>query len=99
MGKRRIYVSDEDIQEMIALRNSGMTYKKIGEKFGVSKDVIINRIGTDNITRYIKNKLKVLKELYVSLNNEEIEHLRSLKTESDIDHYAHRLIMKDVFKR
>ena len=42
---------------------------------------------------YKKRKLKILNELGIELSSEEELHLKSLKTECDIDKYAHRLIM------
>ena len=51
------------------------------------------------IKRLIKEKLKVLKELHIKLTDEEIAYIKSLKTESDLDHYAHTIIMRDTFKK
>lgn len=45
------------------------------------------------LTRYIKQKLKILSELGLELTEEEENYLRSLKNEIDIDAYAHRLIL------
>ena len=45
------------------------------------------------LKQYIKWKLKVLDELGIELNEEEEAYLRSIKTEYEIDAYAHRLIM------
>lgn len=42
---------------------------------------------------YIKEKLRMLtKDFCLRLSDEEIRHLKSLKTEIDVDHYAHTLL-------
>lgn len=45
-GKKKRYREDikDSIPEMIRLKEQGMTYKAIGEMFGVSKDAIYTRI-------------------------------------------------------
>lgn len=54
---------------------------------------------TDSPTRplksYIKWKLRVLDELGIVLTEQEEKYLRSLKSEIDIDAYAHELIMRE----
>ena len=45
------------------------------------------------IKAYIKEKIRMLtKDFYLKLTEEEISHLKSLKREIDVDHYAHDLI-------
>lgn len=36
VGERQPELADEEIREMIEMRESGMTYREIGEKFGLS---------------------------------------------------------------
>ena len=45
------------------------------------------------IEQYIKVKLKILGQLHVRLTEEQERHMRSLKTEGDVDRYAHGLII------
>ena len=46
------------------------------------------------IKTYIKEKLRMLKEdFYLRLTEEEIAHMKSLKRDIDVDHYATQLIM------
>ena len=41
---------------------------------------------------YIKEKLRMLQEdFYLKLTEEEINHMRSLTRDIDVDHYAHTL--------
>lgn len=47
----------------------------------------------DMLKAFIKEKLKVLKELGVIMSDSDVEHLKSLKSTVDIDNFAHRLIM------
>lgn len=46
------------------------------------------------LKQYKKWKLKVLEELCIVLTDEEKDYLNSLGSESDVDRYAHRLIMR-----
>ena len=46
-----------------------------------------------NTESYIKEKIKVFKQLCIPLTKEQIEHMRSLKTEIQVDNYAHDLIV------
>jgi hypothetical protein len=42
---------------------------------------------------YIKEKIRMLtKDFCLRLTDEEIKHLKSLKREIDVDHYAHALL-------
>ena len=43
---------------------------------------------------YVRNKIKVLKELDITLSDYQIEHMKSLKNEIQIDNYAHDIITK-----
>ena len=45
------------------------------------------------IGKYIKEKIKILKELHIFLTEEEEAHLRSLDNEVAIDDYARSLIL------
>lgn len=47
------------------------------------------------LERYIKDKVKILKELGIRLNVSQIDHLRSLTTEVDVDRYARDLIINN----
>lgn len=42
---------------------------------------------------YIRKKLKVLKQLYIELSEAQLNYMKSLKTEFDVDAFAHDLIM------
>lgn len=45
------------------------------------------------IKTYIKEKIRMLtKDFYLKLTDEEISHMKSLKREIDVDHYAHTLL-------
>lgn len=45
------------------------------------------------IKTYIKRKIRMLKEdFYLNLTEEEISHMKSLKRDIDVDHYAHTLL-------
>ena len=46
-----------------------------------------------DIQSYIKQKIKLLRQLCITLNNEQLEHILSLKTEIQVDNYAHDLIV------
>ena len=47
------------------------------------------------IKTYINNKIRMLqKDFWMGMTKEEIEHMKSLKTEIDVDHYAYDLIMR-----
>ena len=65
--------------------------KEKTKKRGYSDAYDRNRSMT--LKQYIRWKLKVLDELGIELNEEEEAYLRSIKTEYEIDAYAHRLIM------
>ena len=47
-----------------------------------------------SVEEYIKYKLKVFKELKISMSDDELEHMKTLKTDRDIDRYARYLIIK-----
>ena len=47
-----------------------------------------------SLKAHIRNKIKVLKELNITLTDEQIEHMKSLKNEIQIDNYAHDIITK-----
>lgn len=42
---------------------------------------------------YIKEKIKILKQLDIKVTDDVKDHLNSLETELEIDQYAHKLIM------
>ena len=49
------------------------------------------------IADYIKEKIRMLKEdFYIKLTDEEIEKLKSMTRDIDVDHYAHDLIMNKL---
>lgn len=43
---------------------------------------------------YINEKIKVLKELGIKLTPSQTDHIRSLKSEIDVDNFARSLIQK-----
>ena len=49
----------------------------------------------DNIKSYIKEKIKILNQLNIRMTNKQLEHIMSLKTEIQVDNYAHSLICKE----
>ena len=51
---------------------------------------------TTDIKTYIKKKVKILKQFCVDLNTEQIKHIMSLKTEGEVDAYAHDLIKEKL---
>ena len=50
------------------------------------------------MTNYIKEKLKILKELKIKLTDEQKEHMKLLHTEIAIDNYCRPLIMNSYEK-
>ena len=42
---------------------------------------------------YIKEKIKVLRQLGHKLTDEQLDHIRSLKTEIQVDNFARALIL------
>lgn len=46
-----------------------------------------------SLKSYVREKIKVLKELNIALTDGQIKHMQSLKSELQIDNYAHDLIM------
>jgi hypothetical protein len=46
------------------------------------------------VDHYITEKIKILKELKIFLNRDELKHMKSLKTEVEVDRFARDLIMK-----
>ena len=52
---------------------------------------------TASLSQYIKEKLRMLKEDFcVKLTYAEVTHLKSLKTEIQVDQYAHDLLVKKL---
>lgn len=46
---------------------------------------------------YIKRKIKMLEEEFlIDLTRSEIEYIKSLKSEIEVDQYAHRLIVEKL---
>lgn len=43
---------------------------------------------------YVREKIKILKELGIDVTDDQIEYMESLKNEIRIDNYAHDLITK-----
>jgi hypothetical protein len=49
------------------------------------------------IREYISNKIEMLvNEFFIRLDDDEIVHMRSLKTEKDVDRYAHEIIKRKL---
>lgn len=49
------------------------------------------------IKAYIKEKIRMLKkDFLITLTEDEIKHMKSLKRDIDVDHYAHDLIMSKL---
>lgn len=53
-------------------------------------------VGSDksSLNSYIIEKLRVLRELQITLTYDQLKHMKSLKSEIQVDNYAHDLIMK-----
>ena len=50
-----------------------------------------------SIKSYIKEKIRMLKkDFFIKLTDEEINHLKSMTRDIDVDHYVHDLIMKKL---
>ena len=46
------------------------------------------------LIEYITQKISMLEdEFYLRLNYEDIAHMRSLKTEADVDRFAHQILV------
>lgn len=46
------------------------------------------------LIEYITQKISMLEdEFYLRLNYEDITHMRSLKTEADVDRFAHQILI------
>ncbi len=46
------------------------------------------------LPEYITQKISMLEdEFYLRLNYEDIAHMRSLKTEADVDRFAHQILV------
>ena len=46
------------------------------------------------LIEYITQKISMLEdEFYLRLNYEDIAHIRSLKTEADVDRFAHQILV------
>ena len=46
------------------------------------------------LIEYITQKISMLEdEFYLRLNYEDITHMRSLKTEADVDRFAHQILV------
>ena len=47
-----------------------------------------------SLSGYVREKIVVLRQLNIELDNAQIKHMKSLKNELQVDNYAHDLIMK-----
>lgn len=55
------------------------------------------KTGPLNLKEYIEFKLMILiGDFKFKLTDDEIDHMKSLKTEGEVDRYAHELIMKKL---
>lgn len=57
-------------------------------------EAIMNVEREEYMKEYINEKIEVLKDFCIFLNKKQLKHIRSLKTEADVDKYAKYLIMK-----
>lgn len=49
------------------------------------------------IDEYIEEKIRIIKEeFYIRLTEDEEEHFKTLKTERDVDQYAHDIFMRKL---
>ena len=48
----------------------------------------------EDLKAYIRNKIQLIKDFDVKLSFDEKKHIRSLKSEIQVDNYAHDLIRK-----
>lgn len=47
-----------------------------------------------SLSEYVCEKIVVLRQLNIKLDDDQIKHMKSLKNEIQVDNYAHDLIMK-----
>jgi hypothetical protein len=47
-----------------------------------------------SLSRYVREKIVVLRQLGIVVDEDQIKHMKSLKNEIQVDNYAHDLIMK-----
>lgn len=47
-----------------------------------------------SLSGYVREKIVVLRQLNIELDDDQIKHMKSLKNEIQVDNYAHDLIMK-----
>lgn len=47
-----------------------------------------------SLSAYVREKISVLRQLNIVLDDDQIKHMKSLKNEIQVDNYAHDLIMK-----
>lgn len=54
--------------------------------------------GGKYLSKYLKKKIEVLKDLGIKISNEDLDVLRGLKSEIAIDNYARKLIMEKEYR-
>lgn len=84
IGRRYLY-------ELIRRKKIGST-KLGGRKIGIT-ETHIRKYRRSLLEDYIKEKLKILKELHMELTYEQSEHLWRCNTEFEVDAYYHSLII------
>lgn len=47
-----------------------------------------------SLSEYVCEKIVVLRQLNIKLDDDQIKHMKSLKNEIQVDNYAHDLIIK-----
>ena len=67
--------------------------KKIGRPRGSRNK---NPIDKDSLSRYKRLKIKILREMCITVTADEEDHLRELCSMEDIDRYVHSLIMSKL---
>ena len=73
--------------------------KALATRFGVRIQTITTAVkrmtngNTEPLEEYIENKIIMLQyEFYIKLTEAELIHLRALKSESEVDRYAHDIL-------
>ena len=55
------------------------------------------KLRASSLSEYVSKKIAMLEnEFYIRLSDEEIFHMRSLKTEVDVNKYVHQIIVQKL---
>ena len=65
--------------------------KRNGRPMAITNDSIL-KLKRRTLDEYIKEKLRILKELHIELTWRQLDHLRGCNTEFEVDAYYHDII-------